>query len=184
MRHFGRDARVQSIMIELNRSRYMRLDGAQAVQTDGFESCARGSSEKSVENDAVIGLSNSSSSGSSATRGKLDLDQGSFATNQHCLAAIEPCTVARDMSDPFTVPIEGRHSVEPASRPRTAAVAHGYRRNGQQARLTKFAIRPRDADTRPYSQGCRRSAPHQRGRQSDRELDLQGRRTSRDPHKN
>ncbi|MEY4821080.1 MAG: hypothetical protein RLY72_732 [Planctomycetota bacterium] len=41
MRHFGRDARVQSIMIELNRSRYMRLDGAQAVQTDGFDSCAR-----------------------------------------------------------------------------------------------------------------------------------------------
>jgi hypothetical protein len=41
MLHFGTDARVQSIMIEINRRRYMRLEGARAVQLDGYESCAR-----------------------------------------------------------------------------------------------------------------------------------------------
>ncbi len=41
MRHFGRDARVQSIMIEINRRRYMRLEGAQAVQTDGYRASAQ-----------------------------------------------------------------------------------------------------------------------------------------------
>lgn len=41
MLHFGTDARVQSIMIEINRRRYMRVDGAQAVQLDGYAACAR-----------------------------------------------------------------------------------------------------------------------------------------------
>jgi N-formylglutamate amidohydrolase len=37
MKHFGLDARVMSVMIEINRRRYMRLDGTLAVRTDGFE---------------------------------------------------------------------------------------------------------------------------------------------------
>jgi len=37
MKHFGLDARVLSVMIEVNRKRYMRLDGTCAVRTDGFE---------------------------------------------------------------------------------------------------------------------------------------------------
>jgi len=37
MKHFGLDARVMSVMIEINRKRYMRLDGTRAVRTDEFE---------------------------------------------------------------------------------------------------------------------------------------------------
>jgi N-formylglutamate amidohydrolase len=37
MKHFGLDARVMSVMIEINRKRYMRLDRTRAVRSDGFE---------------------------------------------------------------------------------------------------------------------------------------------------
>jgi N-formylglutamate deformylase len=36
MKHFGRDARVMSIMIEINRKRYMTVDGSAAIRSDGF----------------------------------------------------------------------------------------------------------------------------------------------------
>lgn len=38
MRHFGRDSRVLSIMIEVNRERYMTVDGAIVRKTDAFQS--------------------------------------------------------------------------------------------------------------------------------------------------
>jgi N-formylglutamate amidohydrolase len=37
MEHFGCNPRVLSVMIEVNRKRYMRLEGTRAVRTDGFE---------------------------------------------------------------------------------------------------------------------------------------------------
>ena len=36
MKHFERDARVMSVMIEINRKKYMELDGTRAVRTNGF----------------------------------------------------------------------------------------------------------------------------------------------------
>jgi hypothetical protein len=38
MQHFGKDARVLSIMVEINRKRYMTLEGDTAVKTAGFDS--------------------------------------------------------------------------------------------------------------------------------------------------
>lgn len=38
MQHFGKDARVLSIMVEINRKRYMTLEGDTAVKTVGFGS--------------------------------------------------------------------------------------------------------------------------------------------------
>lgn len=39
--HFGRDARVLSVMIEINRRRYMAIEGATAVKTNGFAATQR-----------------------------------------------------------------------------------------------------------------------------------------------
>jgi N-formylglutamate amidohydrolase len=36
MKHFGHDPRVASVMVEINRARYMRLDGTRAHRTEGF----------------------------------------------------------------------------------------------------------------------------------------------------
>jgi N-formylglutamate deformylase len=39
--HFGRDARVLSVMIEINRRRYMAIEGATVVKTNGFAATQR-----------------------------------------------------------------------------------------------------------------------------------------------
>ena len=37
MKHFGSDARVMSIMVEINRKRYMTLEGHEATRSQGFD---------------------------------------------------------------------------------------------------------------------------------------------------
>ena len=41
LKHNGKDRRVLSIMIEINRARYMELQGTQAVRRASFKKCKR-----------------------------------------------------------------------------------------------------------------------------------------------
>ena len=41
LNHYGTDRRVLSIMIEINRARYMEVQGTQAVRRASFKKCKR-----------------------------------------------------------------------------------------------------------------------------------------------
>jgi N-formylglutamate amidohydrolase len=41
MQHYGKDPRVLSIMVEVNRKRYMKVEGNHAVKTTGFDETSR-----------------------------------------------------------------------------------------------------------------------------------------------